>query len=99
MWTVSLMSAAVAATPVPGLDVAVNVALICSELLLYHNTFGFGQQIVITTDPRLGQIKSNPLSMTINFPSFPNCVITNVPIALLSAIVSIIELALSFFRR
>jgi hypothetical protein len=47
LWKVSLMSAAVAASPVPGLDVAVNVALICSELLLYHNTFGFGQQIVI----------------------------------------------------
>jgi uncharacterized protein (DUF697 family) len=47
IWQVSLASAAVAAIPVPGLDVAVNVACICKELLLYHNTFGFGQQIVI----------------------------------------------------
>jgi GTP-binding protein EngB required for normal cell division/uncharacterized protein (DUF697 family) len=47
LWKVSLMSAAVAATPVPGVDVALNVALICSELLFYYNTFGFGQQIVI----------------------------------------------------
>jgi hypothetical protein len=42
LWKVSLMSAAVAATPVPGVDVAVNVALICNELLFYYNTFGFG---------------------------------------------------------
>ena len=47
IWKVSLASAAVAAIPVPGVDVAVNVACICKELLLYHNTFGFGQQIVI----------------------------------------------------
>jgi uncharacterized protein (DUF697 family) len=47
LWKVSLMSAAMAATPVPGVDVAVNVALICSELLFYYDTFGFGQQIVI----------------------------------------------------
>jgi GTPase SAR1 family protein/uncharacterized protein (DUF697 family) len=47
LWKVSLMSAAMAATPVPGVDVAVNVALICNELLFYYDTFGFGQQIVI----------------------------------------------------
>ena len=47
LWKVSLASAAIAATPVPGVDVAVNVACICNELFLYYNTFGFGQQIVI----------------------------------------------------
>jgi uncharacterized membrane protein len=47
IWKVALASAAVAAFPVPGVDVAVNVAFICNELLLYHNTFGFGQQIAI----------------------------------------------------
>jgi hypothetical protein len=47
IWKVSLASASVAVTRVPGVDVAVNVACICNELLLYHNTFGFGQQIVI----------------------------------------------------
>ena len=47
IWRVSLASAGVSATPVPGVDVVLNVALICKEILLYHKTFGFGQQIVI----------------------------------------------------
>ena len=47
IWKVSLASASVAVTRVPGVDVAVNVACICKELLLYYNTFGFGQQSVI----------------------------------------------------
>ena len=46
IWKVSMASAAVAATPVPGLDVVLNVALICHEIWLYHTTFGFGQDIV-----------------------------------------------------
>jgi hypothetical protein len=33
--------------PVPGVDVVLNLALICKEILLYHKAFGFGQQIVI----------------------------------------------------
>ena len=47
IWKVSVASASLAATPVPGLDVVLNLALICKEILLYHNTFGFGQQIVM----------------------------------------------------
>ena len=46
IWKVSVTSAGVAAVPVPGVDVALNIALICNEHLLYHKTFGFEQQIV-----------------------------------------------------
>ena len=52
-----------------------------------------------TIDPRKGKIKSNALSIAINVPSFPNCRITNVCIALLAASILMIELALSFFPR
>ena len=47
IWKVSVTSAGLAAAPVPGLDVVLNIALICKELLLYHKTFGFEQQVVI----------------------------------------------------
>ena len=47
IWKVSLASAGVAAIPVPGVDVVLNLTLICKEILLYHKTFGFGQQIII----------------------------------------------------
>jgi uncharacterized protein (DUF697 family) len=47
IWKVSVTSAGLAALPVPGLDVVLNLALICKELLLYHKTFGFEQQIVM----------------------------------------------------
>jgi hypothetical protein len=40
-------SAGLAAVPVPGVDVVLNLALICKELWLYHKTFGFEQQIVM----------------------------------------------------
>ena len=46
IWNVSLASVGPAATPVPGLDVLLDLALICKEIWLYHNTFGFGQQNV-----------------------------------------------------
>ena len=46
MCDVSLASAGHDATPVPGLDAVLNLALICKEIWLYHDTFGFGQQIV-----------------------------------------------------
>jgi len=46
IWKISVASAGLAAAPVPGLDVVLNLALICKEILLYHKTFGFGQQIV-----------------------------------------------------
>jgi hypothetical protein len=46
IWNVSLASVGPAATPVPGLDVVLNLAPICKEIWLYHNTFGFGQQSV-----------------------------------------------------
>jgi GTP-binding protein EngB required for normal cell division len=46
IWDISLASAGPAATPVPGLDVVLDLALICKEIWLYHNAFGFGQQIV-----------------------------------------------------
>ena len=48
IWKISVASAGLAATPVPGLDVILNIALICKELWLYHTTFGFEQQIVKT---------------------------------------------------
>jgi hypothetical protein len=41
-----LASAGSAATPVPGLNIVLDLALICKEIWLYRNAFGFGQQIV-----------------------------------------------------
>ena len=46
IWKVSLTSAGLAACPVPGLDVVLNLALICKEISFYHTTFGFGLAIV-----------------------------------------------------
>ena len=46
IWKVAVASASLAITPIPGLDIFLNLALICKEICLYHNTFGFGQQIV-----------------------------------------------------
>ena len=46
IWDVSLASAGSAATPVPGFNIVLDLALICKEIWLYRNAFGFGQQIV-----------------------------------------------------
>ena len=47
IWKISVTSAGLAAVPVTGVDVVLNLALICKELWLYHKTFGFEQQIVM----------------------------------------------------
>ena len=47
IWKISVTSAGLAAVPVPGVDVVLNLALICKELWLYHKTCGFEQQIVM----------------------------------------------------
>jgi uncharacterized protein (DUF697 family) len=47
IWRISLASAGVSTIPIPGLDLVLNLTIICKEILLYHKTFGFGQQIVI----------------------------------------------------
>ena len=43
---VSLVSVVLSRDPVSDMDRVFNIALICKELLLYHNTFGFEQQFV-----------------------------------------------------
>jgi len=48
IWKVSVTSAERTArtAPNPDLHVKLNIAIICEEILIYHNTFGFGQQSV-----------------------------------------------------
>ena len=43
---VSMASVTLSIAPVIGMDIVLNIALICKELLLYHKTFGFEQQFV-----------------------------------------------------
>jgi GTP-binding protein EngB required for normal cell division len=56
IWRVSLASAGMSTIQIPGLDLVLNLTIIFKEILLYHETFGFGQQIVIdiTKDEYLG---------------------------------------------
>jgi hypothetical protein len=43
---VSMASVTLSIAPVIGMDIVLNIALICKELLLYHKTFGFEKQFV-----------------------------------------------------
>jgi hypothetical protein len=43
---VSVASVTLSIAPVIGMDIVLNIALICKEFLLYHKTFGFEQQFV-----------------------------------------------------
>ena len=43
---VSVASVTLSIAPVFGMDIVLNIALICKELLSYHKTFGFEQQFV-----------------------------------------------------